>query len=78
MPRGVPLDLTGKVYGDWTVLGRAPDTVTAKGRRKKMYLCRCACGKESNVQSGNLVAGLSRGCVYCAARKAIATRWGRH
>ena len=83
MPRGVPLDLTGNVYGDWTVLGRAPDAMSGghrrgqgQGQRKKMYLCRCVCGNESAVQSGNLVAGLSKGCVHCAARKALVTRWG--
>lgn len=61
-------DLTGRVYGNWTVLERVSNS---KGR-KIMYACRCTCDAVRSVQAGNLVSGRSRGCTTCAARRANA------
>lgn len=70
MPRGVPVDLTSRVYGDWEVLSRTSDGTG----RKKRYLCRCSCGNEAAVQAGNLTGGYSKGCTSCALRRAWVTR----
>ena len=50
-------DLTGMVFGAWTVLREAKlDGV------KDVWVCRCACGKESVVRGGNLRGCYSRSC----------------
>jgi hypothetical protein len=53
------LDLTGKQFGDWTVVNRA-----SAGREKgTRWLCRCGgCGRERAVLAGHLVNGQSQGC----------------
>ena len=53
------IDLTGKTFGDWTVICR-------KGRSKKdrhiTWWCKCICGVEREVHGGNLMHGGSLGC----------------
>ena len=50
-------DLTGMVFGNWTVLREAKlDSI------KDVWVCRCACGKESVVRGGNLRGCYSRSC----------------
>ena len=48
------IDLTGQQFGRWIVLRYDP--LTGK------WLCRCECGKEKAVLSGNLRSGKSTGC----------------
>lgn len=50
-------DLTGRTFGHWTVLSRAPSRY---GRA--YWLCQCACGVTREVQGGNLLSSLSQGC----------------
>lgn len=69
MPRGKPLDLTGKTYGKWKVLAR----LGVDRSRNVLWHCRCTCGNESVVRAGSLVNGLSTQCVTCR-RKNSATR----
>ena len=45
-------DVTGQVFGEWTVLER----------RGKLWLCRCSCGSERLVQITNLKRGGSKSC----------------
>lgn len=51
------IDLSGKVFGKWTVVGfkRA-----SKGGSE--WLCKCECGTEKNVTSASLRHGLSTSC----------------
>lgn len=51
------IDLTGSVFGKWTVL--------SKTTGKNMQLCRCTCGRERKVPTGNLTLGLSTQCKPC-------------
>ena len=50
-------DITGKIFGRWTVLKFVPNT-------GGMWLCRCSCEKatERLVQSSNLRSGTSTSC----------------
>lgn len=50
-------DLTGKIFGRWTVLER-------KGRVKtqQMWLCRCECGTTKEISHTSLVCGKSLSC----------------
>ncbi len=57
--RGRALDLTGRRYGQLTVLepaqGRAPD-------HSILWRCRCDCGRETVVSSGKLRSGHTGSC----------------
>jgi len=52
-------DLTGVSFGRWTVVRRADHTNIHKQR---LWVCRCACGRESLITSGALRNGMSKSC----------------
>ena len=52
------IDLVGQTFGWWSVLSY---------QTGKHYLCRCKCGKEKRVQTGNLTSGGSRSCRQCSS-----------
>jgi hypothetical protein len=64
--RTEPHQLTGRIFGNWTVLRQVPAPVGKKGT---YWLCRCTCGAEKSVQGSSLVRGTSRGCLPCHARR---------
>lgn len=51
------IDRTGHVYSRLTVL-----SIDRKGKWGAFYKCRCICGKESVVSSGELASGGTRSC----------------
>ncbi len=51
-------NLTGKVFGRWTVVG---DCMTAPNGERK-WLCRCSCGTERHVLERSLLYGGSKSC----------------
>ncbi len=55
-------DLTGKRFGRWTVLSRAPNR-----KRALMWLCRCDCGNIVEVHGTSLKSGTSKQCQECRA-----------
>jgi len=56
-------DLSGLRFGGWLVLY---DT----GKRKPTkFMCRCDCGEEKEVRSGDLVFGSSNCCKKCGNKK---------
>lgn len=55
-------DLTGQVFGRWTVVMRAEDRLNKAGRRITMWHCRCVCGNEKDVSASSLKAGSSQSC----------------
>jgi hypothetical protein len=55
------IDLTGKRYGKWLVL-----SFHSTVNKRAIWLCRCECGREQVVQSGNLVRGKSTQCRPCS------------
>ena len=64
VPRSFRVNVLGKKFGEWTVVGF--------GGRKNyavMWLCKCSCGKFSKVRSGNLRDGRSTRCQACAREK---------
>ena len=61
-------DLTGRRFGRWTVLALSKGIRASAGSRQARWVCRCTCGAESVVPSGNLKRGLSTGCGSCSAR----------
>lgn len=59
------IDLTGKIFGELTVIKRAEDLVLKSGKPRTQWLCKCSCGNESVVSSQSLMQGttVSCGCV---------------
>lgn len=53
----LPEDLTGQVFGALTVLRRAENK---NGRTR--WVCRCSCGRETEVNAHELKAGKTRSC----------------
>lgn len=56
-------DLTGKRFGRWTVIQRAPNKNT-----RTSWLCQCDCGKQKEVLSCHLKSGRSQSC-GCLAKE---------
>ena len=54
------LDLSGKVFGKWTVAG------LASGDKRSSWHAKCECGYESVINGASLVAGQSKSCRRCA------------
>lgn len=52
------IDLTGKIFGDWTVLSRAENN----HKQSSLWRCRCVCGKERDVNSQPLRESKSLSC----------------
>lgn len=55
----IPQDLTGKTFGRWTVIARAPSRGATK---KARWYCRCSCGTERDVAGVSLRRGFSKSC----------------
>ena len=55
-------DLTGRKFGRWTVLYRAPNVMEPRGREAIVWHCRCECGTERDVKAGSLKSGQSKSC----------------
>lgn len=54
-------DLTGQIFGLWTVLERRPKPDTTKNNGT-YWLCKCQCGKEKVVWGKSLKDGTSQSC----------------
>jgi hypothetical protein len=54
------IDLTGKTFGSWTVLGYGGST--AKRATGATWLCRCVCGTERPINTKVLRYGHSKSC----------------
>ena len=71
-------DLTGKVYGRWTVVRFSHRTAKSGA----YYLCRCECGTEKTVRGGSLAAKVgpstSCGCYAKEASSRSHTKHGRY
>ena len=64
------VDITGKRFGDWTVLAIRPER-KRRGRRvvAVLWLCRCDCGTERIVWGTNLRLGRSASCGCRVAKR---------
>ena len=58
------IDLTGQQFGRWSVIRKAPDSITPKGTRYTRWWCRCSCGnpKLISVATSALRSGKSKSC----------------
>ena len=58
-------DLKDKQFSYLTVLNRADDKFTSKGKRLIMWECKCVCGNIKIVTSGKLTSGHVKSCGKC-------------
>lgn len=67
-------DLTGRVFGYWTVLYENGRLVEPRGRLVPLWHCRCKCGEERDIRGGTLKSGssLSCGCLKSETLRALA------
>ncbi len=54
--RAVASDLVGQAFGNWVVLSKSEE------RPRPLWLCRCRCGTEKQVDEYNLIYGKSKSC----------------
>ena len=57
-------DLTGLLFGKWTVLERGPTI-----KRAITFICKCECGTIKQVYARHLDRGYSKSCLKCANQK---------
>ena len=72
IPVGKAEDLTGKIFGEWTVLYRT--TNVGKTTRWK---CRCSCGNIAAVRATHLKSGASTKCRDCYYKSQIIDLTGK-
>jgi hypothetical protein len=65
MPKGVPVNLVGQQFGEWTVRARAGTDALGKVR----WDCLCTCGTSGLIPTGNLLYGKSTRCRSCGNRR---------
>ena len=58
------IDLTGQIFGKWTVLEEIKDRVD----RRKYWKCRCECGFEKNIREDSLKGNNTKSCRHCSKK----------
>ena len=75
-------DLTGKVFGRWTVIQQAEDYVISSGKHYAQWLCKCQCEKNTIRIVGHtqLKQGksLSCGCITSEGIKARSKKYNKY
>lgn len=56
------LDMTGQKHGRLTVIERAEDYVSPKGKKEIQWRCICDCGNEITVRRSNLIYNHTTSC----------------
>jgi len=57
------IDMSGRVFGSWTVIERAPNR-----NGKTFWRCQCVCGAKKEVRAAKLRSGHTRSCGCVKAR----------
>ena len=55
-------DLTGRIFGELTVIERAPDYILPCGKPQTMWKCKCSCGNDFITRALQLKNGESQSC----------------
>ena len=55
-------DLTGRIFGELTVINRTENYIDNKGRKYVVWNCLCSCGNYIKVQSRNLTNNNTKHC----------------
>lgn len=73
-------DLTGKAFGNLTVMKQDEDYINTNGKHSPMWLCLCKCGNIKSVLGKNLKSGATTSCGQNCKNKGIdliGQRFGR-
>ena len=68
------LDISGMRYGRLTVIERAEDNITPSGQHKKMWRCRCDCGRITLLRGDHLSHGAVKSCGCLKAQNLVELR----
>ena len=60
-------DLSGKVFGEWTVMSHL-----GSRNGNSRWLCRCSCGREKSVRGNGLLIGRSKSC---GCMRPVGSQW---
>ena len=71
------IDLTGQKFGRLTVLERAEDYKTPKGKRHTRWMCKCECGNTAHILGDHLKGRLTKSC-GCLSAELSAQRCKHH
>lgn len=71
--QAVLIDLTGKQFGYWEVIKRAPNDKY----NQSMWVCRCKCGNEKVVRGNDLRRGKSTSC-GCFRSDFVSKKFSKH
>lgn len=69
-------DLTGQVFGDWTVLGKGKPHILPSGNKQPTWKCLCSCGAIRDVVTQRLKNGRSTSCGECKKPNLIGEKSG--
>lgn len=58
------IDMTGRVFGEWTVLRESPNS-----KKNARWVCQCSCGAEHSVPGNSLRNGTTGQCRACWVKK---------
>lgn len=64
------IDLTGKIFGQLTVISRDYETQKAKNEAKPIWKCQCTCGNMISVLGKSLRDGKTVSCGCAASKRA--------
>lgn len=65
----VKQDLSGKRYGQLTVMYQAQDRINRNGKHNAVWHCKCDCGKEVEYLGASLKNGRAHSCGCIKAEK---------
>lgn len=71
------IDLTGRKFGQLTVVSRAKDSISPSGRKRVMWSCTCTCGNNTTVSSDALLGGNQVSC-GCYRKKHTSEMFTKH
>ena len=55
-------DLTGRVFGELTVVEKAPSHILPCGKSEIMWKCKCSCGNDFITRAASLKSGRCKSC----------------
>lgn len=59
------IDLTGKRFGKLTVICRAEDYISPKGKHETKWFCECECGNKKSIKQSDLRSKRTQSCGKC-------------
>ena len=68
------VDYSGKKFNRLTVIRQAESRISSNGRKRKIWLCQCDCGKQIAVSQDDLISGNTKSC-GCYRRDVLSKKY---